>query len=120
MRLTAPGFVQQRTMAFAHASFLRKPNIKPHLRAKQSAEARQEAVERWLPADKGNLKRLRSGAGHKMTPKSRRQQARTSKPVYATRSQLRKLKKIMPDHFDFKRRTNAFVPYRKGKVVNRN
>lgn len=57
---------------------------------------RKEAATRWLPTAKGNLKRQRCGWGHNRSLKSRRQRSRMNKTVYATRSQLRKLKKILP------------------------
>jgi ribosomal protein L35 len=102
---------QRRGMAFAQASFLsRRPRQRKPVNAPQTELRRDEATTRWLPAAKGNLKRQRAGAGHKMTPKSRRQKSRTHKDVYATRSQLRKLKKIMPVWYSMKRRNGSYIP----------
>jgi hypothetical protein len=58
-----------------------------------------EAAERWLPSHNGNLKRMRSGNKNKMAAKSSRRQSRLNRPVFATRTQLRKLKKILPHGF---------------------
>jgi ribosomal protein L35 len=78
-------------------------NRKPK-RFQATAEVRFEASTRWLPTARGNLKRLRSNKGHKMTKKTNRRKMRLSRPVYATRSQLNKLKKIFPHGYLPKRR----------------
>ena len=56
----------------------------------------QAIMERWLPAARGNLKRQRSGLGSKMWSKHHGRKQKLRSAVYATRSQLRKLKKIIP------------------------
>jgi ribosomal protein L35 len=96
----AMGRVQLPSM-IAHRYFGRQMSSMPRQNKKSRRgpmveRIRKEAAMRWLPAAKGNLKRQRSGWGHGLSTKTRRQRSRMRKTVYATRSQLRKLKKILP------------------------
>lgn len=63
-------------------------------RLEKAMDVKNEAMARWLPAARGNLKRQRV----EMRSQSRRQVQRSKRVVYATRTQLNKLKKIMNDY----------------------
>ena len=105
---SAPAWIQQKhrrapeTMPGLPAPRLKqhrlgaKPFLARNKRDEQVANVRQSAAERWVLAARGNLKRQRSGIGHRAHSKSSRQRARLRQPAFATRTQLRKLKKILP------------------------
>jgi hypothetical protein len=67
-------------------------------RLTRAEEVKQDVKDRWLPAARGNLKRMRSNFRLKRSGKTSRQESRLRKPVYATRTQLRKLKKIVGNY----------------------
>ena len=118
LRLRATQSIPRRSFAFANASFQRKQRDRKPIRALQSEVIRNEAGTRWLPCAKGNLKRQRSGDSKFQTSKSQRQQSRTARPAYATRSQLRKLKKILPQSFSMRRRNFSYIPVEKNMHKN--
>lgn len=73
---------------------IRKPR-----RLQQAQHKRYQAALRWLPTGSGNLKRKHSYTGHKSWSKTRSRRARLRRTAYATRAQLRKLKKIFPARY---------------------
>lgn len=76
---------------FSRAHLLPPPPPKVPERIHEKIQA---VKDRWLPAAKGNLKRMRSGFRKRMTKKSHNRKS-GRRIVYATRNQLRKLKKVM-------------------------
>ena len=90
--------------------------LKPRNSVRHAREAwiRSEAASRWIPTGSGNLKRQRSNLGHSTWAKTQPRKRRLKQTVYATRSQLRKLKKILP-HGYFGGKVGGIK--RRGKVV---